>query len=105
MSPVAIAVITAIIIIMVITLWRDIRERPVTAEDIERRWPSLIVQTPGKSTAERVPLETQIAALADAGLAMNADVTVDDLLHSFPREEYETGPWRCLLFIDRKSVV
>jgi len=99
MSPVAFSVIAVIVIIMVVSLWRDLRDRPVTADDIERRWPSPIAQAPEKSTAERVPLEMQIAALADAGLAMNAGVTVDDLLHSFPREEYEIGPWRCLLFM------
>jgi hypothetical protein len=47
----------------------------------------------------RIPLETQIAALAEVGVTMNPGVTVDDLLHSYPREEYEIGPWHCLLFM------
>lgn len=46
-----------------------------------------------------VSLEQQIAALRDAGLPLNPAVTVDDLLHSFPRAEFEGAPYGLLLFM------
>ncbi|MEU9983112.1 hypothetical protein [Streptomyces sp. NPDC050856] len=42
-------------------------------------------------------LETQIARLADLGLPLVADRTVDDLLHSLPRELFEREPYELLM--------
>lgn len=99
MSPVFVAVMAVIVIVAGISIWRGFKTRPANAGDVERRWPPPLARATPQSTAARVSLETQIAALAEAGLAMNAGVTVDDLLHSFPREEYEIEPWHCLLFM------
>jgi hypothetical protein len=46
-----------------------------------------------------VTLEEQLAALAGLGLELAADVGVQDLLYSFPREEYEGEPFGLLLFM------
>lgn len=46
-----------------------------------------------------MPLEEQIAALAAAGLPLNPGVGVDDLLHSFPREEFESNAFILLLIM------
>jgi hypothetical protein len=44
-------------------------------------------------------LEEQLAVLAELGLTMNDGVTIDDLLCSFEREEYESDPFELLLFV------
>lgn len=44
-------------------------------------------------------LEQQLEKLAELGLSLNEGVTVDDLLYSFPREEYEEEPFRLILFM------
>lgn len=72
--------------------------RPRTDELLRRSVGPAVPQPPSPDTP-RMPLEAQIAALAEAGLRLNDGVTIDDLLHSFPREEYEIGPWHCLLFM------
>lgn len=46
-----------------------------------------------------MPLEDQIAALAAAGLPLNPGVSIDDLLHSFPREEFESDAFILLLIM------
>ena len=51
------------------------------------------------SVFERVPLEQQIGEFAAAGLSLLPGRTVEDLLRSYPREEYENDPYQCLLFI------
>src|SRR5688572_22447023 len=45
----------------------------------------------------RVRLETQIDALKEAGLVLAPGRTIDDLLISFPRAEYESDPYTLLL--------
>jgi len=52
---------------------------------------------PGAWRGPPVPLETQIAALAHAGLALEPGRTVDELLHSWPRGDYESDPYNLLL--------
>jgi len=37
-------------------------------------------------------LEQQLATLAELGFKLNEGVTVDDLLYSWGREEYEKNP-------------
>ena len=54
---------------------------------------------PRAPAVARVALERQIELLRDAGLALGPSVTVDDLLHSFPREEYEDDPYALLLIM------
>jgi hypothetical protein len=43
-------------------------------------------------------LEQQIATLAELGLHLNDGITIDDLLYSLPREEYEQRLFTTLLF-------
>ena len=43
-------------------------------------------------------LETQLDKLAELGLVLNSGVTIDDLLHSYDRSEFEKEPFECLLF-------
>jgi hypothetical protein len=45
-----------------------------------------------------VKLETQLDKLAELGLVLNAGVTIDDILYSFDRSEFEKEPFECLLF-------
>ncbi len=49
--------------------------------------------------AEAVGLEDQIAALADAGLVLAPGRTIEELLQSWAREDYEADPWNLLLFM------
>jgi hypothetical protein len=44
-------------------------------------------------------LEQQIETLAELGLHLNEGVTIDDLLYSLPREEYEKRPFHLILFL------
>jgi len=46
-----------------------------------------------------VKLETQLDKLAELGLVLNSGVTIDDLLDSFDRAEFEKEPFECLLFL------
>ena len=50
------------------------------------------------SVFERVPLEKQIADFAAAGLTLAPGRTIDELLQTWSREEYEKDPYQCLLF-------
>lgn len=43
-------------------------------------------------------LEQQLAKLADLGLKLDSGVTVDDILATFDREEYEEKPFDLILF-------
>lgn len=44
-------------------------------------------------------LEEQIEKLSDIGLSLNDGVTIDDLLLSYSREEYEAAPFDLILFV------
>lgn len=46
-----------------------------------------------------ITLEEQLDTLAELGLTLNDGVTIDDLLYSFPREEYEGEPFSLILFV------
>jgi hypothetical protein len=54
---------------------------------------------PRQVGADPAPLETQIANLAAAGLALAPGRTLEELLQSFPREDYEADPYNLLLFM------
>jgi hypothetical protein len=43
-------------------------------------------------------LEQQLALLADLGLKLDSGVTVDDILYSFDRKDYEEEPFDLILF-------
>lgn len=57
------------------------------------------IRPAARSSVAAVPLEAQIAALADAGLVMAPGRTMDELLLSWPREDYEGDPYNLLLFM------
>ncbi|EOV0071993.1 hypothetical protein ACOIWC_004284, partial [Vibrio vulnificus] len=44
-------------------------------------------------------LEEQIEKLSDIGLLLNEGVTINDLLLSYSREEYESNPFDLILFV------
>lgn len=44
-------------------------------------------------------LEQQLGRLAELGLTLDKGVTIDDLLHSFDRKNYEKKPFDLLLFV------
>ena len=50
------------------------------------------------SVFERVPLEKQIADFARAGLTLSPGRTVEELLQSLQREDFEKDPYQLLLF-------
>lgn len=53
------------------------------------------------SQPSRIPvtLEEQLETLSQFGLALNDGVTVDDLLYSWDRQDYENQPYDTLLFM------
>lgn len=80
--------------------WKD-WNRPdgQIANPAPRAGPSSALTTPRRQTADAVPLELQIARLADAGLLMVPGRTINELLLSWPREDYEDDPYNLLLFM------
>ncbi|MGY8768596.1 MAG: hypothetical protein ACKVH8_09235 [Pirellulales bacterium] len=46
-----------------------------------------------------VTLEHQLETLGQLGLTLNDGVTIDDLLYSWDREEYENEPYDMILFV------
>ncbi len=44
-------------------------------------------------------LEQQLARLAELGLKLNNGITIDDLLYSFDRQDYEEQPFELILFV------
>lgn len=54
---------------------------------------------PRPDGVDPAPLEAQIANLAAAGLALAPGRTLEELLHSWPREDYEADPYNLLLFM------
>lgn len=43
-------------------------------------------------------LEQQLATLAEMGIALAPGVTIEDVVYSFPREDYEAKPFDLILF-------
>ena len=50
-----------------------------------------------KKPPTNLPLEAQLQTLAAHGIALRPDRTIDDLLDSWPREEYKAHPYSLLL--------
>lgn len=46
-----------------------------------------------------ITLEQQVAKLADLGLILEPGITVDDILYSFDRKNYEKQPFDLILFV------
>src|SRR5260221_14678970 len=44
-------------------------------------------------------LEQQLSKLADLGLKLDDGITVDDILYSFAREDFEQRPFDLILFV------
>ncbi|MBT8142907.1 MAG: hypothetical protein HKN88_10435 [Gammaproteobacteria bacterium] len=44
-----------------------------------------------------IPLEQQLETLASLGVTFEPGITIEDLLYSFPREEYEKDPYDMVL--------
>lgn len=44
-------------------------------------------------------LEEQLASLADLGLELADGITIDDMLYSFGRDDYEVRPFNLVLFV------
>jgi hypothetical protein len=44
-------------------------------------------------------LEQQLAKLADLGLVLDDSITIDDILYSFDRNDYEKRPFDLILFV------
>lgn len=63
------------------------------------RPPAGAIVSSGLTDIGSVPLEDQIEALGQAGLPLAPGRSVEELLHSWPREDYETDPYNLLLFM------
>lgn len=53
----------------------------------------------GAVTVTSVSLEDQMLNFAEFGLHLAPDVTIDDVLYSFKREQYESDPYSLLFFV------
>ena len=49
--------------------------------------------------SKRIALEVQLEALADLGIKLNPGITIDDMLYSNPREEFERSPFEVVFFV------
>lgn len=54
---------------------------------------------PGAWRGPNIRLETQIDALKSAGLTLAPGRTIEELLTSWPREDYESDPYNLILFM------
>jgi len=49
--------------------------------------------------SKRLALEDQLEALADLGIQLNPGITIDDMLYSYPRKEYERVSFDVVFFV------
>lgn len=61
--------------------------------------PAPTTDAPGAWPGNAIPLETQIDALREAGLSLNPGRTIDELLTSWPRADYERDPYNLIFFM------
>ena len=86
-------------------LWREWNEAPLprpaatVPTPVRQQQPASSGDFPGAWRGRNIPLETQIAALKDAGLAMAPGRTIEELLSSWSRDQYESDPYGLLLFM------
>ena len=83
--------------------WKDWRRKapspPAQFPEPERADRQTVDFPPGTEPPDPIPLEDQITRLARAGLMLAPGRTVEELLHSWSREAYETDPYQLLLFM------
>ena len=82
--------------------WREWRTPDVMASDLfppqaSREQDASTADAPGAWRGPRIPLETQISQLHDAGLVMEPGRTIAELLTSWARDDYESDPYLLLL--------
>lgn len=85
-------------------LWREWNAAPLSlllapAPVRQQQQPASPGDFPGAWRGANIPLETQIAALSEAGLVMEPGRTIDELLTSWSRDQYESDPYGLLLFM------
>ena len=119
-SPLVWSVFALVGIALAITGYKVLDDRPTraanpsrdAAENVARQalqagMPDIAPPQPGTAQAlqeklssvfERIPLEQQIGEFAAAGLPMLPGRTLEELLISWPRDEYESDPYQLLLF-------
>lgn len=61
--------------------------------------PTPLSDFPGAWRGDPIPLETQIEELKQAGLALAQGRTIEELLSSWSREQYESDPYGLILFM------
>lgn len=61
--------------------------------------PTPMSEFPGAWRGDPVPLETQIEGLRQAGLTLAQGRTIEELLSSWSRKQYESDPYGLLLFM------
>lgn len=81
--------------------WRDWNEAPppgvVVAPANRQQSPASAADFPGAWRVPNVRLETQIDALKEAGLTLAPGRTIEELLNSWARADYESDPYNLIL--------
>jgi hypothetical protein len=79
--------------------WTTSDAQPVRIHEPQRTARAVPVDQHRFSPQSQVTLEEQLEALDSVGFKLNQNVSIDDLLHSFGRDEFESEPYSCLLFM------
>lgn len=102
---VMVAVFAAVAAFCFWRLWREWNEAALpqamasARAPVPQQQPASPGDFPGAWRGPRISLETQIAALREAGLVMAPERTIDELLTSWSRDQYESDPYGLLLFM------
>ena len=75
------------------------RQKPSVLQSRPAGTASPAALAPGAWRGARIPIEAQIEALKNAGLDLEPDRTVLELLESWPRDDYENDPYNLILFM------
>lgn len=82
--------------------WKGLAEATASSlksfEDVKPP-PTPLSDFPGAWRGDPIPIETQIEELKQAGLTLAPGRTIEELLSSWSREEYERDPYGLLLFM------
>lgn len=78
---------------------RDNTPKKLRQAPAPQQAPAPAADAPGAWRGPNVRLETQIDALKGAGLTLAPGRTVEELLTSWPREDYESDPYNLILFM------
>lgn len=79
--------------------WQDFTAPGAPKPARRRPTPGHQAVFPGAWRGSTIPLEAQIEALEAAGIALQPGCTLEDLLLSWPRIDYERDPYNLLLFM------